>query len=110
MCLQGADHLPLQAKLERLQEQVGGMAGDQRGDYQAWIARCQASPLVRNDAASGRWIPDARSGNVVCVVGAATGEKKQEGYGLAELEASVEELRDLLSELARLRRAGVAGA
>ncbi|TWO70279.1 hypothetical protein FN976_14895 [Caenimonas sedimenti] len=97
------------AKLERLQTQVRGMPiGELRGGYQAWIERCKASPLVRNDNAGGRWVPDARSGNVVSVVTLAGGEKQQQGYGLVELEAAVEELRELLTLLTRLRREGSA--
>jgi hypothetical protein len=111
LCLGGVDQLPFSAKLERLQTQVRGMApGAMRGDYQAWIERCRASPLVRNDAAGGRWIPDARSGNIVSVTGAGSGENRQLGYSLTEMEGAVEELRHLLSELARLRRESMAAA
>jgi hypothetical protein len=109
LCLAGVEQLSFYAKLERLQTQVRAMpANELRGGYQDWIERCRASPLVRNDAAGGRWIPDARSGNLVSVIVLASGEKHQQGYALLELEAAVEELRDLLTVLNRLRREGKA--
>lgn len=103
----GTGELAFNEKLNELAKLANAKlpAGSKRHTaYSEWIRRAHIVRQKRNDLVHGRWGGEVQKGKVVNVVGLPTSSMQCcTEYTIDELQSVNDELRNLLTELGRLR-------
>lgn len=95
------------AKLEELAKHVESKLpkdSKRHQAYEAWLDRAHKIRRLRNEFVHGRWGVDAPANQVVNVIGLPnSGSQKETRYSISDFAAVNEELRQLQTELSRMR-------
>lgn len=98
----------LSRRLDRLRETVESslQAGSKSHKaYREWLEKADRCRKIRNELVHGRWDVDPYSLEVINIVGLPTSnDQRMIRYTLPDLEAHVDSVKQLVSELNQLRR------